>query len=63
MKNKIATLTIGASLVAPHAMAATEITKVERIQVIGSRIALRTATDSAVPVDIITAEQLESTGM
>ncbi|SQH78217.1 Outer membrane protein [Shewanella benthica] len=63
MKNKIATLTIGASLVAPHAMAAAEITKVERIQVIGSRIALRTATDSAVPIDIITAEQLESTGM
>ncbi|ABO24584.1 TonB-dependent siderophore receptor [Shewanella loihica] len=35
----------------------------EKIEIIGSRIALRTATDSVAPVDIITAEQLESTGM
>lgn len=37
--------------------------KPETIEVIGSRLALRTATDSAAPVDIITNEQLQATGM
>ncbi|QSX33276.1 TonB-dependent receptor [Shewanella avicenniae] len=35
----------------------------EKISVVGSRIAMRTATDSVAPVDIITAEQLEATGL
>ncbi|MCD8475826.1 MAG: hypothetical protein LRY40_04585, partial [Shewanella fodinae] len=35
----------------------------KKISVVGSRIALRSATDSVAPVDIITADQLQATGL
>jgi len=36
---------------------------VEKISILGSRVSSRTATDSAVPVDIITAESLTKGGL
>ncbi|WP_137220803.1 TonB-dependent siderophore receptor [Shewanella sp. MEBiC00475] len=63
MYKSIVSLAVVASISAPVAFAAEEGQNLERIQVIGSRIALRTATDSPTPVDIITSEQLEATGI
>ncbi|MGK0410971.1 MAG: iron complex outermembrane receptor protein [Shewanella psychromarinicola] len=63
MYKSLVSLAIVASISTPAAIAAEESQNLERIQVIGSRIALRTATDSATPVDIITSEQLEATGI
>lgn len=50
------------TLITPHTVAS-DANDLEKIEVIGSRIALRTVTDSVAPIDIITAEQLASTGM
>ncbi|MEZ8184398.1 MULTISPECIES: TonB-dependent receptor [Shewanella] len=63
MYKSLVCLAVIGSISAPVAIAAEEGENLERIQVIGSRIALRTATDSATPVDIITSEQLEATGI
>ena len=63
MYKSLVSLAVVASVSAPTAMAAEEGQNLERIQVVGSRIALRTATDSPTPVDIITSEQLEATGI
>ncbi|GGP42004.1 ligand-gated channel [Shewanella algicola] len=63
MYKSLVSLAVIASISAPTAYAAEEGENLERIQVIGSRIALRTATDSPTPVDIITSEQLEATGI
>lgn len=53
---------VASQFVLPTAQAE-EAPKLEKIQIIGSRVALRTVTDSVVPVDIITSEQLQATGM
>ncbi|NMH65880.1 TonB-dependent receptor plug domain-containing protein [Shewanella salipaludis] len=63
MRLGLLALAVAANFSLPAANAADEQAQVEKITIIGSRIALRTVTDSAAPVDIITAEQLESTGM
>lgn len=58
------TLALAGQWVAPVALAAdADNNNMETISVVGSRIALRTATDSVAPVDIITAEQLQATGL
>ncbi|EKE87431.1 TonB-dependent receptor plug domain-containing protein [Idiomarina xiamenensis] len=61
---------IGSSLVAPNLVFAQQqntqqqaTNNVETIQVVGSRLSLRTETDSATPVDIISAETLAATGI
>ena len=43
--------------------AAADDSTIEKISVVGSRLAVRTATDTPVPVDIITADQLAATGL
>lgn len=70
MQKTLSALAVAASISAPNLMAAEQNSAndaanetVERIQVVGTRIALRTATDSAAPVDIITSEQLAATGI
>ncbi|TKB49007.1 TonB-dependent receptor [Ferrimonas sediminicola] len=60
MFRNLVALAVAATLPAP--LLAAEQGGVERIEVVGSRIALRTATDSAAPVDIISAEDLAATG-
>ncbi|SDI84287.1 iron complex outermembrane recepter protein [Ferrimonas sediminum] len=61
MHSNLVALAVAASITAPQTLASQD--KVETIEVIGSRIALRTATDSAAPIDIISGEQLQATGM
>ncbi|GGY93645.1 TonB-dependent receptor plug domain-containing protein [Shewanella fodinae] len=58
-------LAIAGQLVVPAVSAAddTNNSSIEKISVVGSRIALRSATDSVAPVDIITADQLQATGL
>lgn len=63
MRLAVIALAVSSTLTMSAAQADSQHAAVEKIEVIGSRIALRTATDSVAPVDIITAEQLESTGM
>ncbi|MEL4239633.1 TonB-dependent receptor [Shewanella xiamenensis] len=63
MRPAVIALAVSSTLVFPVVHAEEQASNVEKIEVVGSRIALRTATDSVAPVDIITAEQLESTGM
>ncbi|MCU8057997.1 TonB-dependent receptor [Shewanella sp. SM34] len=63
MRLAVIALAVSSTLVIPAIQAEEQQTGFEKIEIIGSRIALRTATDSVAPVDIITAEQLESTGM
>ncbi len=63
MRLALISLAVASQLTVPAVFAAEEQPSIETISVIGSRIALRTATDSVAPVDIITAEQLEATGM
>lgn len=62
MRFALITAAVASQLVSPTAQA-DEAPAVEKIQIIGSRMALRTATDSVAPVDIITSEQLQATGM
>ncbi|WKE65942.1 TonB-dependent receptor [Gallaecimonas kandeliae] len=62
MRFSLLTLALSSTLAAPL-WAADNNDQTETIEVVGSRIALRTATDSAAPVDIITGEQLAATGM
>ncbi|MCS6235010.1 TonB-dependent receptor [Shewanella baltica] len=63
MRLGIIALAVSSTLAIPAVQAEELQPGFEKIEIIGSRIALRTATDSVAPVDIITAEQLESTGM
>lgn len=63
MRPAVIALAVSSTLVFPVVHAEEQASSFEKIEVVGSRIALRTATDSVAPVDIITAEQLESTGM
>lgn len=61
----IATTTAISTLLATSATAQTtaaEAEKVEKISVIGSRLSVRTATETASPVDIIGADQIAATG-
>ncbi|WP_341502782.1 TonB-dependent receptor [Gallaecimonas sp. GXIMD4217] len=62
MRFSLLTLAL-AGVLAPPSWAAENQDEVETIEVIGSRIALRTATDSVSPIDIISGEQLAATGM
>ncbi|QYK00409.1 TonB-dependent receptor plug domain-containing protein [Shewanella psychrotolerans] len=63
MRLAVTALAVSSALIIPTVHAEEQQASFEKIEIIGSRIALRTATDSVAPVDIITAEQLESTGM
>jgi iron complex outermembrane receptor protein len=63
MRLAIIAFVVSSTLAIPTIQAEEQQAAFEKIEIIGSRIALRTATDSVAPVDIITAEQLESTGM
>ncbi|CAM3883050.1 TonB-dependent receptor plug domain-containing protein [Shewanella aquimarina] len=63
MRLAVSALAVSSALILPNVQAEDQQASFEKIEIIGSRIALRTATDSVAPVDIITAEQLESTGM
>lgn len=56
------TLALASSLTFP-VFADADNDQTEKIEVVGSRLALRTATDSASPVDIITGQDLAATGM
>ncbi|RYV01080.1 TonB-dependent receptor [Shewanella sp. OPT22] len=47
----------------PSAMAANETSSIEKITVVGSRIAVRSETDTVLPVDVISGEQLQATGL
>ena len=47
----------------PSIAATNEPSSVEKITVIGSRIAVRSETDTVLPVDIISGEQLQATGI
>src|SRR5690606_21324511 len=51
------------TLIAPQAHAQESTSADERITVIGSRLSVRTATDGAAPVDIITSDDLTSSGI
>ncbi|EKE77590.1 TonB-dependent receptor plug domain-containing protein [Gallaecimonas xiamenensis] len=59
MRYSLLTLALSSAVAAPLWAA----DDTETIEVVGSRIALRTATDSVAPVDIITGEELAATGM
>lgn len=50
------------SFIAAAESESADVKNVERISVLGSRVSTRTITDSAVPVDIITAEDLTKSG-
>ena len=64
------TLALGISLAlssysfiaAAEQSASAEIDNVEKISILGTRVSTRTITDSAVPVDIITADDLSRSG-
>lgn len=62
MRLSVISLAVVSQLVLPAVYAA-DSSNIEKISVVGSRLAVRSATDTAVPVDIISAEQLEATGM
>jgi iron complex outermembrane receptor protein len=62
MRLSVISLAVASQLVLPAVYAA-DSSNIEKISVVGSRLAVRSATDTAVPVDIISAEQLEATGM
>jgi iron complex outermembrane receptor protein len=50
------------SFIAAAESESAEVKNVERISILGSRVSTRTITDSAVPVDIITADDLTKSG-
>lgn len=67
VKNKVA-LAISIALVSAYPLAVTAqqeevVSDVEKISVIGSRLSVRSATETTAPVDIINAEQLTATGI
>ncbi|MFQ6370631.1 TonB-dependent receptor plug domain-containing protein [Shewanella sp. YIC-542] len=64
-KYNVIALAVASQLVIPGVLAAdaTAQAQIEKIAVVGSRIALRSATDSVAPVDIITSAQLQATGL
>ncbi|KFZ38908.1 TonB-dependent receptor [Shewanella mangrovi] len=63
MRLSILSLAVLSQLAAVTSVSAADNSNIEKISVVGSRLAVRTATDTPVPVDIITAEQLEATGL
>ena len=65
MRKSLVSLAIMATFSMPTIAATTNETdeSIERIQVVGSRMPLRSVADSPAPVDIITSEQLAATGL
>ncbi|MCH1920749.1 TonB-dependent receptor [Shewanella sp. A3A] len=63
MRISVVSLAVLSQLAVATTVAAADDSTIEKISVVGSRLAVRTATDTPVPVDIITADQLEATGL
>ena len=66
MRNNIAAAFVAAAVaqaIAPYAMAADAPDAIREVVVTGTRVANRSALDTAVPVDVVSAETLTNLGV